>query len=74
MVFIYVKEQMVKWSMSMTKAAYSVRELVELGLGSQSHIRRLMKANIIPVIRLGHRELIPAYWVEDNFLKPAQTN
>ena len=54
----------------MIKAAYSVRELAEIGLGSQSHIRRMMKAGEIPMVKLGHRELIPAYWVEDNFVKP----
>jgi hypothetical protein len=55
----------------MDKAAYSIRELAELGLGSQSHIRRMIKAGSIPVFKLGHRELIPAYWVEENFQKPA---
>ena len=54
----------------MNKFAYSVKELANMGLGSQSHIRRMIKAGKIPVVKLGNRELIPAYWVEDNFLKP----
>jgi len=56
----------------MVKIAYSVRELVELGIGSQSHIRRMMKSGEIPVVKLGHRELIPAYWIKDNFFKPTE--
>ena len=54
----------------MNKFAYSVKELANMGLGSQSHIRRMIKAGEIPVVRLGNRELIPAYWVEENFVKP----
>ena len=54
----------------MNKFAYSVKELANMGLGSQSHIRRMIKASEIPVVKLGHRELIPAWWVEDNFVKP----
>jgi excisionase family DNA binding protein len=54
----------------MNKFAYSVKELANMGLGSQSHIRRMIKAGKIPVVKLGNRELIPAYWVEDNFVKP----
>ena len=54
----------------MNKFAYSVKELANMGLGSQSHIRRMIKAREIPVVKLGNRELIPAYWVEDNFVKP----
>ena len=54
----------------MNKFAYSVKELANMGLGSQSHIRRMIKAGEIPVVRLGNRELIPAYWIEDNFVKP----
>ena len=54
----------------MKKFAYSVKELANMGLGSQSHIRRMIKAGEIPVVKLGNRELIPAYWVEDNFVKP----
>ena len=54
----------------MNKFAYSVKELANMGLGSQSHIRRMIKAGEIPVVKLGNRELIPAYWVEDNF-KPS---
>jgi len=54
----------------MSKAAYSVREIAEMGIGSQSHIRRMIKAGEIPVVKLGHRELIPAWWIEDNFVKP----
>lgn len=54
----------------MNKFAYSVKELANMGLGSQSHIRRMIKAGEIPVVKLGNRELIPAYWVEDNFVKP----
>ncbi|MDA8648058.1 helix-turn-helix domain-containing protein [Rhodobacteraceae bacterium] len=56
----------------MTKAAYGIRELAELGLGSQSHIRRMIKAGEIPVVRLGQRELVPSYWVEEKFLKPSE--
>ena len=52
------------------RAAYSIREAEELGIGSQSHIRRMIKVGKIPVVKLGTRELIPAYWVEDNFVKP----
>ena len=52
------------------RAAYSVREAEELGIGSQSHIRRMIKAKEIPVVKLGNRLLIPAWWVEDNFDKP----
>ena len=54
----------------MNKFAYSVKELANMGLGSQSHIRRMIKAGKISVVKLGNRELIPAYWVEDNFVKP----
>ena len=44
----------------MPKIAYSAKELSELGIGSESHVRRMIKAGIIPVVKLGHRELIPA--------------
>ena len=54
----------------MNKLAYSVKELANMGLGSQSHIRRMIKAGEIPVVKLGSRELIPAHWIEDNFVKP----
>jgi len=54
----------------MQKVAYSAKELAEMGIGSESHVRRMMKAGEIPVVKLGNRELIPAYWVEDNFVKP----
>tara|TARA_R100001460_G_scaffold108345_2_gene159166 strand:- start:586 stop:759 length:174 start_codon:yes stop_codon:yes gene_type:complete len=54
----------------MKKFAYSVKELANMGLGSQSHIRRMIKAGEIPVVKLGQRELIPAWWVEDNFSNP----
>ena len=54
----------------MQKVAYSAKELAEMGIGSESHIRRMMKAGEIPVVKLGKRELIPAYWVEENFVKP----
>ena len=52
------------------RAAYSIREAEELGIGSQSHIRRMIKADEIPVVKLGNRQLIPAWWVKDNFDKP----
>lgn len=55
----------------MPKIAYSAKELSELGIGSESHVRRMIKAGIIPVVKLGHRELIPAYWVDEQFQKPA---
>jgi len=58
----------------MKKVAYSVKELSEVGLGSESHIRRLIKEDKIPAIRLGKRELIPAYWVDDYFLNPVKAN
>ena len=54
----------------MQKVAYSAKELAEMGIGSESHVRRMMKAGEIPVVKLGKRELIPAYWVEENFVKP----
>ena len=54
----------------MQKVAYSAKELAEMGIGSESHVRRMMKSGEIPVVKLGNRELIPAYWVEDNFVKP----
>ena len=54
----------------MQKVAYSAKELAEMGIGSESHVRRMMKAGEIPVVKLGNRELIPAYWVEDNFVEP----
>tara|TARA_B100001057_G_scaffold339870_1_gene340697 strand:- start:424 stop:624 length:201 start_codon:yes stop_codon:yes gene_type:complete len=54
----------------MQKVAYSAKELAEMGIGSESHVRRMMKAGEIPVVKLGNRELIPAYWVEENFVKP----
>lgn len=56
---------------AMQKIAYSAKELSELGVGSESHVRRMIKAGKIPVVKLGSRELIPAYWVEENFQKPA---
>jgi len=55
----------------MLKIAYSAKELSELGLGSQSHVRRMIKAGKIPVVKLGNRELISAYWLDENFQKPA---
>ena len=55
----------------MQKIAYSAKELSELGVGSESHVRRMIKAGKIPVVKLGSRELIPAYWVEEHFQKPA---
>ena len=55
----------------MPKIAYSAKELSELGLGSQSHVRRMIKAGKIPVVKLGNRELISAYWLDENFQKPA---
>jgi len=55
----------------MPKIAYSAKELSELGLGSQSHVRRMIKAGKIPVVKLGNRELTPAYWLDENFQKPA---
>lgn len=54
----------------MQKVAYSAKELSEMGLGSESHVRRMMKSGEIPVVKLGHRDLVPAYWVEDNFSNP----
>ena len=54
----------------MQKVAYSAKELAEMGIGSESHVRRMMKAGEIPVVKLGNRELIPAYWVEESFVKP----
>ena len=54
----------------MEKAAFSVRELTQMGLGSESHIRRMIKAGEIPVVKLEHRELIPSWWVEENFNNP----
>ena len=56
----------------MNKVAYSAKELSEMGIGSESHVRRMIKAGEIPVVKLGHRDLVPAYWVEDNFLKPTE--
>ena len=58
----------------MKKIAYSVKELSEVGLGSESHIRRLIKEDKIPSIRLGKRELVPAYWVNDYFLNPVKVD
>ena len=55
----------------MPKIAFSAKELSELGLGSESHVRRMIKAGKIPVVKLGNRELIPAYWVDEQFKKPA---
>ena len=54
----------------MKKTAFSVRELTQMGLGSESHIRRRIKSGEIPVVKLGHRELIPSWWVEEKFGKP----
>ena len=39
-------------------------------LGSQSHIRRMVTAGEIPVVKLRTRKLIPVYFAEDNFVKP----
>jgi len=55
----------------MQKIAYSAKELSKLGVGSESHVRRMIKAGKIPIVKLGHRELIPAYWVDEQFKKPA---
>ena len=55
----------------MPKIAYSAKELSELGIGSESHVRRMIKVGKIPIVKLGHRELIPAYWVDEQFKKPA---
>lgn len=54
----------------MTKLAYSAKELSEMGLGSESHIRKLMKSGEIPVVKLGHRDLVPSFWVKNNFGNP----
>ena len=54
----------------MKKFAYSVKELANMGLGSQSHIRRMIKAGEIPVVKLGNRDLVPSWWVEENFNNP----
>ena len=54
----------------MKKVAFSAKELSEMGVGSECHVRRMMKACEIRVVKLGHRELIPAWWVEDNFVTP----
>ena len=53
----------------MQKVAFSAKELSEMGLGSESHVRRMIKAGEIPVVKLGYRELIPSWWIEDNFVK-----
>ena len=37
----------------MKKIAYSAKELADLGLGSESHVRRMMKANKIPCGKFG---------------------
>ena len=52
------------------KVAYSAKELSAMGISSESHVRRMMKSGEIPVVKLGKRELVPAYWVKDNFVKP----
>jgi|TARA_A100000172_G_C3024898_1_gene104476 hypothetical protein len=52
------------------QVAYSAKELSAMGVGSESHVRRMMKSGEIPVVKLGHRELIPSWWVKDNFVKP----
>ena len=62
------------WRNTMRKFAYSVKELAHMGLGSQSHIRQMIKAGEIPVVKLGRREFIPAYWIEDNFQKSNATS
>lgn len=54
----------------MNKFTCSVKELANMGLGSQSHIRRMITAGEIPVVKLVTRKLIPAYCAEDNFVKP----
>ena len=51
----------------MLKIAYSVKELSEIGCGSESHIRRMIKSGQIPSVRLGNRELVPAFWVQKTF-------
>ena len=51
----------------MQKVAYSAKELSEMGIGSECHVRRMIKCGAIPVVKLGHRYLVPAYWVKDNF-------
>ena len=53
----------------MEKTAFSVRELTQMGLGSESHIRRKIKSGEIPVVKLGHRELVPSWWVKEKFGK-----
>ena len=52
------------------KMAYSAFELAKLSGCSESHIRRLMKSGEIPMLKLGERELVPAYWVSEFFGKP----
>ena len=37
----------------MNKAAYSIREVAEMGIGSLSHIRRMVLKGEIPAIKLG---------------------
>lgn len=53
----------------MSKAAYSIKEIAEMGIGSQSHIRRMIKSGQIPAVKLGSRDLVPSWWVEENFGK-----
>ena len=39
-------------------------------MSQMMNLVQMMKAGEIPVVKLGNRELIPAYWVEENFVKP----
>ena len=58
----------------MNKAAYSIREVAEMGIGSPSHIRRMVLKGEIPAIKLGARYVIPAFWIKQNFQKSSAEN
>ena len=52
--------------------AYSAKELSEMGCGSESHIRRMIKSGQIPIVQPGNRALVAANWVEETFFKPSK--
>lgn len=56
------------------KLGFSAYDLEKLGLGSRNHIYRLIKQGKIPHVSLGHRQVVPRWWVEKFFDDPSVQN
>jgi len=56
--------------MTVQKMAYTIAETSQALMMSEAHIRRQIKANNIPIIQLGHRYSIPAWWIDETLGQP----